>query len=248
MTVQEAGKRQYEVACPWADQHTTAGKSARILLPDEEEGAFPAFNCFHAHCSSRSLKDMLEFFGKDAVDRHCRRHFGRGDLADRPVISPNDPLNAAREFHKRCFCHDGRPTIFYLESRWMLWNGRTYAEIMADDVRARLWHWLDTCCCRSKEGRLTKFLPNRSNVSGVFDALKAVANLPAGTDIPSWIGSGVFPMPENLVAFDNGLLDLRQIMAGEELTLLHIRPVGFRPIACPITSILQRNARSGWIS
>ena len=127
----------------------------------------------------------------------------------------------------------------------MHWNGRTYQEIMADDVRARLWNWLDTCCCRSKEGRLTKFLPNRSNVSGVFDALKAVANLPAGMDIPSWIGGGDFPMPENLVAFDNGLLDLRQSWPVKNRSCCRIRPVGFRPIACRIALIHWPSARDG---
>ena len=115
----------------------------------------------------------------------------------------------------------------------MHWNGHIYQEVMADDVRAGLWNWLDICSCRSKEGRLTKFLPNRSNVSGVFDALKAVANLPAGIDIPSWIGGGDLPVPEKLVAFDNGLLDLRQIMTGQEPNLLPHTPNWFSANCLP---------------
>jgi putative DNA primase/helicase len=70
-------------------------------------------------------------------------------------------------------------------------------------------------------------LPNRSNVSGVLDALKAVANLPADTEIPSWIGASDFPQPENLIAFDNGLLDLKRTVAGDDAPLMDHTPRWF---------------------
>ena len=136
LQIREVSERQYEVTCPWADQHSTGGNTAQILLPDEVKGGFPTFHCFHAHCSTRSLKEVLALFGKEAVDQHCRRRFGQAENDAQPVISANDPLNAAREFQRRCFAHPDGGTLFHLESRWVQWDGRTYQEVTDDDIRA----------------------------------------------------------------------------------------------------------------
>ncbi len=46
-------------------------------------------------------------------------------------------------------------------------------------------------------------------------------------------GRGLLPLPENLVAFDNGLLDLRQILSGEDLKLLPHTPRWFSANCLP---------------
>jgi hypothetical protein len=159
----EVNEQEYEVTCPWADEHTTGSDTARVQLPDEDEGRFPAFNCFHQHCSHRGLPELLDYFGKKAVDQHCRKRFGESDTSG-PIISPSDQLNVARQFYSDQFGHETDPTLFHVEGRWMRWNGRTYRESKDDDLRARLWLWLDGCLFRpntkkGKKGKLKEICP-----------------------------------------------------------------------------------------
>ena len=58
-----SGGRQAEVVCPWAGEHTTGDEQAGVLTADEDEGRFPVFHCFHAHCEGRGLREVLESFG-----------------------------------------------------------------------------------------------------------------------------------------------------------------------------------------
>jgi len=237
LSITEIEDRAYGVTCPWADEHTTDDDTAKVLLPDQEEGAFPTFYCFHKHCSERRLRDLLDFFGKAAVNEHCARTYQK-DVPTGPEISPAEPLAVAGQFCKLCYDHEGDGTLFHQEGRWMKWDGRIYRETTDDDIRAKLWHWLASCTHkpRSKKGKKktrVQFSPNKSVVSGVFDALKAVANLSADTEIPCWIGGDDLPQPENLIAFDNGLLDLERTLTSGEPKLLDHTPRWFSTNCLP---------------
>ncbi|MDA0283963.1 MAG: hypothetical protein O3B86_11485, partial [Planctomycetota bacterium] len=65
-----------------------------------------------------------------------------------------------------------------------------------------------------KKGKLTSFQPTRSTVSGVIDALKAVANKPSSLESPCWLNNG----PEQIIAFDNGLLDVENVNSRAEIS------------------------------
>ena len=68
---------------------------------------------------------------------------------------------------------------------------------------------------------LQPYRPQRSFVTSVLDALKAVANHASAVDPPCWLEDGNFPDPANVIAFANGLLDVEAYLAGSVDLLDH---------------------------
>jgi hypothetical protein len=50
------------ITCPWADEHTS-GDTERDAALHVTDGKIDGFNCFHGHCQSRQLPDVLQLFG-----------------------------------------------------------------------------------------------------------------------------------------------------------------------------------------
>jgi putative DNA primase/helicase len=63
--------------------------------------------------------------------------------------------------------------------------------------------------------------------------LKSVANLPATAKMPCWLGGGGNPSPENVIAFENGLLDLGAFLETGEPRLLRHTPRWFSENCLP---------------
>ena len=80
---------------------------------------------------------------------------------------------------------------------------------------------------KTKPSRLEPFVPNRSHVLGVLDALKAAANLPGSHEAPCWLAKNDLPEANDVIAFENGLLDLGTYLSGRELDLLQHTPTWF---------------------
>jgi P4 family phage/plasmid primase-like protien len=214
----DRGDGQVVVVCPWAAEHTSGDDTARVRAADREEGLFPTFHCFHNHCEGRGIEEVLAFFGRDAVDRHCGRRFAAGDAA--PVIDPSDPMGTARRYRE-----SGGDGLIHHRGEWRRWDGRTYPALPEADVRAGLWNWLETCVVESKGA--SPYKPSRTAVNATIEALKAVANLPSTVGMPCWIGAGGGPRPEDVIAFANGLLDLGAYQATGEAGLLDHSPRWF---------------------
>ena len=77
-TLIDADQDKHSILCPWHAEHsgsqkTDGGSDTVVFSP---ESARPGFKCLHDHCSSRSLKELLEWAeAKDSgiVDRFCAR-------------------------------------------------------------------------------------------------------------------------------------------------------------------------------
>jgi hypothetical protein len=73
LTGDDQGNR-HGILCPWHAEHTTGDEGTSVWAA--EDGRYPAFKCLHAHCQGRSLRDLLEWYGKEAVDACCAEQFG----------------------------------------------------------------------------------------------------------------------------------------------------------------------------
>ena len=139
-----------------------------------------------------------------------------------PVIDPKDQLQTAQRFFRNCFSTDQGGTLIHHQSAWYHWTGKRYEAVSDDDIRAKLWTWLSGCAA-PKKGKLDAFHPTRNVVSGVMDALKAVTNKPSSLECPCWLTSG----PEQIIAFDNGLLNVEELLASGRDELLPHTPRWF---------------------
>lgn len=144
-----------------------------------------------------------------------------------PKIDAKNHLEIAERFFRDCFVSDAGPTLIYHQSTWHQWIGTRYDVIAEDDIKARLWKWLATCRVWQKDKQVA-FKPSRNVVSGVMDALKAEANEPSTLEAPCWLTSG----PPNIIAFENGLLDVERCLAGHGGVLSH-SPDWFSPNCLP---------------
>jgi hypothetical protein len=91
LTGEDCGDR-YGIVCPWHDEHSTGDGGTCVWVGGD--GRYPGFNCLHAHCRDRKLHDLLEFYGKEAVDKCCDRMFGNrnhdlDDKIDAAIPSPS---------------------------------------------------------------------------------------------------------------------------------------------------------------
>lgn len=66
---------RHSVHCPWESAHTSGSDGTDTMVVESDGTHGPLFRCLHSHCSSRTMADVREFFGGDAVDRCCSRTF-----------------------------------------------------------------------------------------------------------------------------------------------------------------------------
>jgi hypothetical protein len=79
MYVGEIRKQKHGVVCPWASSHTSGsdGTDTAIFVADTSNP--PGFQCLHAHCAHRTMRDIRTYFGRELVDRFCAQRFVRED-------------------------------------------------------------------------------------------------------------------------------------------------------------------------
>jgi P4 family phage/plasmid primase-like protien len=145
-----------------------------------------------------------------------------------PTIDPKNHLEVAELFFAECFTSEyGRELICH-HGRWHRWSGTLYEVITDDDIKAKLWHWLRKCRMWHKDERVP-LKPSRSLVVGVLDALKAVAHAVSALEQPCWLARG----PEEVIAFQNGLLDVGKFLESENTELLRHTPEWFSANCLP---------------
>jgi putative DNA primase/helicase len=121
-----------------------------------------------------------------------------GHSAD-PIVDATDPSSLARSF----VALNGWRLRRY-EKDWRRWDGAKYVLIDEEHIKADLWKWL--------EGQWP-LVPTPKIVRDVLEALKYIRKLPHGVQMPCWIGQGDFPKPDDIIAFENGVIDVREYVA-----------------------------------
>ena len=145
-----------------------------------------------------------------------------------PTIDPKDQLDIAQKFFDQCFTSEDGGTLIHHQATWHHWNGKRYEVTSDDDLKAKLWKWLSSCSFFKKD-KLAAFQPSRNIVSGVMDALRAVANQSSALESPSWLNNG----PSQIIAFDNGLLDVDEFLTSGRAEILTHSPQWFSPNCLP---------------
>jgi putative DNA primase/helicase len=121
-------------------------------------------------------------------------------------IDPAAPFDTARLFLFEEFYTNGHPTLHHHRGAFYAWNDAAYREISRDDVRGKLYAFLDRCTTGTGTGGKVK--PNTALVNNVLDALTARAQLDTTISAPAWLDGGSSTPPEEIIACSNGLLHL----------------------------------------
>jgi putative DNA primase/helicase len=122
------------------------------------------------------------------------------------LIDPTAPLDVARSFLVQEFRTGAHCTLHHHRGAFYAWNGAAYTEIDSDDLRAKLYTFLDQCKTGASPGE--KIKPDKGLVNSVLDALTAAAQLDSAISAPAWLDGPSDVGANETIACANGLLHL----------------------------------------
>jgi putative DNA primase/helicase len=127
------------------------------------------------------------------------------------IVSDKDHMSRARGLQRKC-----RPHLVRYRADFMDYAAGAYRIIDDDAIDAEIWHYLEKVKARRKEDRsknakfeTVPFNPNRASVGETMAALRSIAHLDPDLEMPCWLNGCSNLPPKELIAFPNGLLDLR---------------------------------------
>lgn len=71
---QPIGADKHSVICPWDHEHSTPDAQSTVVLWSPE-GKVPSFKCLHQSHQTKTIREVLEWFGKEAVEAACEEKF-----------------------------------------------------------------------------------------------------------------------------------------------------------------------------
>ena len=124
----------------------------------------------------------------------------------RLLIDPSAPYEVARLFLGAAYYSGSQRTLHHHRGTYYAWNGSAYLEISLDELRSKIYEFLDICWTGLGNGE--KIKPNSALVNSVLDALTGRVELESTKASPSWIGVEDALSANEIFACSNGLLHL----------------------------------------
>jgi P4 family phage/plasmid primase-like protien len=160
----------------------------------------------------------------------------------KPHESVDDPHRLARLYlAEQCEHPDGQ-ILRSWRATWQLWNGTAYRELLDAELQVDLTtsvkRELDRHNLQAQKSReANKPIPTvqkvtRGMIGNVALALASETLLPGTVEQPSFFDGQQWEW-RNLIAFQNGLLDVDLLFAGKSSTLLEHTPRWFSPYCLP---------------
>ena len=124
-----------------------------------------------------------------------------------PIVSDTDHMGRARTYRDM-----RRPHLLRFRGDFLDYAGGRYETVGDNDVNAEMWRFLEQARVRrrvGKETRVQPFEPSTGSVRETIAALQAVTKRDDRAEPPYWLDGRAQPSPSELIAFPNGLLDIR---------------------------------------
>lgn len=156
-----------------------------------------------AHCRSKGKK-AREYTARQ-IER-AREAVARAELdpSGRRVLDPAAPFATAKRLHGELF-----PNAVHTNDDFLEYDRGAYRAVEDATMRSAVWEALDAATVRKVKDDAVVFVPFKpgpGQVSGVLDALKAVAHQPADRMAPPVWLDGDGPPPGEIISCRNGLL------------------------------------------
>jgi putative DNA primase/helicase len=162
--------------------------------------------------SGRPAANVKRYMSDEYLDNlidTAIRKFGGDGLG--PVVSERDHMSRARRFREV-----NHPHLQHYRDDFMDFDAGAYRIVDDQDIRADMWTFLDKARASRTSGRgkdakqeIGPFLPDSKSVNETLAALNAVVHLNPDMNVPCWLNGRDDLPPNELIAFPNGLLDLR---------------------------------------
>ena len=119
---------------------------------------------------------------------------------------------------------DDHRVLWFWRGTYFIWNNGVYEEWDDKRIRNDVYRFLRG---KTIEGKKESYVcnPDMALVSKVVDALDAVCEIP-GEKQPCWIGPQIIH-PNDVMAFENGILDVGQFINEGDATLIPLTPSWF---------------------
>jgi putative DNA primase/helicase len=114
-------------------------------------------------------------------------------------------------------------TLRYWRNQFWKWTGTHYRVAPKDDIEKAILRWLDT--------QLPAATPHRARQ--VLECVEACTLVESHREQPVWLGKQGPADPRDWIATQNGILDLRALLAGEQRVLHPHSPMWFSPTVLP---------------
>lgn len=119
-----------------------------------------------------------------------------------PVLDRRYPASIARSF-----LGNRRNRVLFHRGDWLSYTGTHFEVVSLESMKGELWRYLEGCREESREAGTVPLRVNQGLVSNVLDGTKAITLLPDG-NLPRFLEGNWFPKPEDVIGFQNGLLDV----------------------------------------
>ena len=150
------------------------------------------------------------------------------------LLPSADPLPVASLWLRDKYWDDTRnlPLLRSYGGVWYVYDGIKYVEHKDEKhLRGSMYTWLDGKRYMKNEDELALYVPTRSRINDVVDALTAFC--PVISDPPSWIDGEDKSDPQSTVVFSNGVLHVDRYLLGTENFLTPLTPAFFTLAALP---------------
>ena len=167
------------------------------------------------------IKDLREWLRCGLTQKQLFEY--AGDLGNRdssldPNIFDDDTGSAVgKKFLDAKYTLDGVPILRSYKGNWVNWHRNKYNVLPMDMLKGELYRYLDgkQYIFEGPKGQEIKpYRATSQKVRDIFDALTAWC--PVTQDPPVWLDDAEHPNPRDLIAFQNGILDVNDYIEGRD--------------------------------
>jgi len=120
------------------------------------------------------------------------------------ITTANNHLLRARQMRAACY-----PQLKFWRGDFLQYAGGAYRVVAESTIESGAWNWLDRAHVKKSDGGIMPFCPARKSVAETLAALRADVHVEPDRAMPCWLDGRADPPPADIIAFPNGLLDVR---------------------------------------
>lgn len=165
------------------------------------------------------VKDLREWLRCGLTQKQLLEYakdIGNRDLSLNPDIFENDTgLVIGEKFLQNSYMSGDVPLLRNYKGQWIAWDKNRYSPLQIDVLKGELYRYLDNKQFKfegTKGSEIKPYKPTSQKVRDILDALSAWC--PVNNDPPVWLDGDIHPNPRDLIAFQNGLLDVNEYVKG----------------------------------